>query len=323
MTRLAKKRLFFPVFGIIAALFISGCATSATIAPGRSFKAAAGRVDYGGYWGKEGYKPYTPASDVSPDVDFAPVWEKIFDGIYLAKSFKTNPPLAVFCVRVDLSSQRISVIISGGVKDPVRSYYPGKRTSTFLKENKCVVAMNGECFSPYTAKEGTHLNLIAGPAMANGVSYANGCTGTGMLVAISSDKKFTFDMGYGGMYDVVYAFSGWPFLNTRRDYPAEKTSDVFGQRNPRSAIGISGSGRYLYLLVVDGRRDGWSVGVDCNSLADWMRMHGASTAINMDGGGSSTLVIADRDGNPVILNKVSDPTERVVANHIGILLSGS
>ncbi len=85
-------------------------------------------------------------------------------------------------------------------------------------------------------------------------------------------------------------------------------------------MGVSEDGRYLYLLVIDGRKDKYSVGVAYNEIAEWLMVHGAFNGINLDGGGSSTLVIAGRGGEPVIVNRYSDPTERVVANHIGILL---
>jgi exopolysaccharide biosynthesis protein len=57
-------------------------------------------------------------------------------------------------------------------------------------------------------------------------------------------------------------------------------------------------------------------------LAEIMLENGARDAMNMDGGGSSTLVMADKNGNPVVLNSpihLGRPgTERPVANQLGI-----
>ena len=47
------------------------------------------------------------------------------------------------------------------------------------------------------------------------------------------------------------------------------------------------------LVVVDGRRRGYSDGMTLRELADLMRGLGARDAINLDGGGSTTLVYAD------------------------------
>lgn len=77
---------------------------------------------------------------------------------------------------------------------------------------------------------------------------------------------------------------------------------------PRTALGLSADGRYLYILVVDGRQKGYSHGADMLDLALLLKAAGATDAINMDGGGSSTLVRWD-DGGIVVDNR-HDPDRR-------------
>ncbi|TQL03601.1 phosphodiester glycosidase family protein [Cellulomonas sp. SLBN-39] len=57
---------------------------------------------------------------------------------------------------------------------------------------------------------------------------------------------------------------------------------------PRTAIGIVGT-NHLVMVVVDGRSPGYSAGVDMTELAQIMVDLGATTAYNLDGGGSSTM----------------------------------
>jgi hypothetical protein len=64
----------------------------------------------------------------------------------------------------------------------------------------------------------------------------------------------------------------------------------FIARNPRTAAGIARNGRRLILAVIDGRQKGYSDGMTLRETADLMRALGARDAINLDGGGSSTLV---------------------------------
>lgn len=59
---------------------------------------------------------------------------------------------------------------------------------------------------------------------------------------------------------------------------------------PRTAIGVIGT-NHLVLVVVDGRSPGYSAGVTLTSLAQIMQDLGATTAYNLDGGGSSTMVL--------------------------------
>jgi len=82
-------------------------------------------------------------------------------------------------------------------------------------------------------------------------------------------------------------------------------------RHPRTAIGVLADGRAL-LMVVDGRQPALSVGMSLDELAQLMLEFGAVDAINLDGGGSTTMVVAK-----TIVNRPSDPTgERPVSDAI-------
>jgi hypothetical protein len=90
--------------------------------------------------------------------------------------------------------------------------------------------------------------------------------------------------------------------------------------NPRTAYGISQDKRYLYLMVIDGRRE-YDGALD-KDTADWLLHFGAWDGINMDGGGSTTLDMQDCAGNPVPLNNSSFVRgygkERVIGAHFGV-----
>jgi exopolysaccharide biosynthesis protein len=88
--------------------------------------------------------------------------------------------------------------------------------------------------------------------------------------------------------------------------------------HPRSAVGVSRDGRYLILMVIDGRQTGYSEGATTAETAEWMREMGAHNALNLDGGGSTTLVIEEPDGGPKLLNRPSGQFQRLVANHLGV-----
>lgn len=89
-------------------------------------------------------------------------------------------------------------------------------------------------------------------------------------------------------------------------------------RNPRTAVGINQAGTQLYIVVIDGRQTGWSVGMTLPELANFMIERGAYRAINLDGGGSSSFVYQASPGATVIANRPSDGAHRAVANHLGI-----
>jgi hypothetical protein len=85
-------------------------------------------------------------------------------------------------------------------------------------------------------------------------------------------------------------------------------------RHPRTFVGINRDTTRLYLCTVDGRQPA-SVGMSFQEMADFLLSIGASEAVNLDGGGSTTMVARGR-----VVNKPSDKTgERAVANSLQVV----
>lgn len=111
--------------------------------------------------------------------------------------------------------------------------------------------------------------------------------------------------------------SGGPFLLKDGELYIDDVEErlVFHGMNfyaPRTAIGVDEKNK-LYIVVVDGRQENLSVGMSLKELAIFLKHLGLKSAINLDGGGSSTLVV-----NGKILNNPSDNEERAISN--GLLI---
>ncbi|MBW7932522.1 MAG: phosphodiester glycosidase family protein [Gemmatimonadaceae bacterium] len=80
-------------------------------------------------------------------------------------------------------------------------------------------------------------------------------------------------------------------------------------RHPRSLVGFDADTSHLYLVAIDGRSP-QSVGMTLEEAASFLRQQGVAHALNLDGGGSTALVVNGR-----VVNRPSDSTgERPVAN---------
>ncbi len=90
------------------------------------------------------------------------------------------------------------------------------------------------------------------------------------------------------------------------------------EMHPRTAIGIDRDTKTLLFLLVDGRQ-GFSRGNTMVELANKMISLGADEALNLDGGGSSTMMARGRGGRLKVINSPSDGSPRSVANGIEIL----
>jgi exopolysaccharide biosynthesis protein len=102
-----------------------------------------------------------------------------------------------------------------------------------------------------------------------------------------------------------------------------------GVRHPRTAVGISKDGDTLLLVAVDGRQEGHSRGATLAELGELMKGFGAHDALNLDGGGSTAMIVKDRaTGVFAVVNRPSDPAlkipeqriERPVVDVLGVRL---
>ena len=82
-------------------------------------------------------------------------------------------------------------------------------------------------------------------------------------------------------------------------------------RHPRSLVGWNPE--YLLFVVIDGRQPGLSIGMTYPEMAALAKQYGCIDAVELDGGGSSTLWTSGR-----ILNSPSDGAPRAIAN--GLIL---
>jgi hypothetical protein len=121
-----------------------------------------------------------------------------------------------------------------------------------------------------------------------------------------------------GWPDVLDTIGGNPTLMERGRVVEGNVSgtDAFSARNPRTAVGHRSDGTVL-LVTVDGRGADGSVGMSLRELAQLFVRLGASDALNLDGGGSTTMVIGRE-----VQNVPSDGTERPVSSAL-VLKAGT
>lgn len=129
-----------------------------------------------------------------------------------------------------------------------------------------------------------------------------------MVPGTSMRLRWTF--GWPNVSEVI---GGMPVLVQDGKIVAETCSSSFCRRNPRTAIGWTANGRIL-LVAVDGRRAHWSVGSSLGELARIMHDLGAVQALNLDGGGSTTMVVEGE-----VVNRPSDGRQRRITNAVVVL----
>ena len=118
------------------------------------------------------------------------------------------------------------------------------------------------------------------------------------------------------------AVGGRPVLiRAKAILPGVDSGGTFAtSRHPRTAVGIARDGQRLILVTVDGRRTPYSDGMNLRELAGLMQALGSDEAINLDGGGSTSMIVANARGIPRVVNVPSDSAgERPVGNALAIV----
>jgi hypothetical protein len=121
-----------------------------------------------------------------------------------------------------------------------------------------------------------------------------------------------------------------PDPSAGREYRAQTTSGFLARNHLHAAVNggffhplvaLSADRRTAWMVVVDGRQPFWSHGATLQELAGIFRRLGAADAINLDGGGSTTMAVAGPAGARVVNSPVHTGIpgrERPVANHLGV-----
>ncbi len=88
--------------------------------------------------------------------------------------------------------------------------------------------------------------------------------------------------------------------------------------HPRTALGFDDTGSWLLLVVVDGRQRGFSEGVTLYELAQIFQSQGCRQSINLDGGGSSIMLIQEPGKDVRTFNSPSGKEHRPVPVMLGV-----
>lgn len=92
--------------------------------------------------------------------------------------------------------------------------------------------------------------------------------------------------------NVLHAVSGWEMILKDGNILTKNTPDG---AMPRTVYGLSKDKRYLTICAIDGRQPDYSMGATPYEACEWMLYFGADSAMNMDGGGSATLICWDSE----------------------------
>jgi uncharacterized protein YigE (DUF2233 family) len=266
--------------------------------------------------------------------DAAPaITQSGFSPLYLGVDFETatvpsNPATAggaattsrAYIARIDLKAPGIALLTTShsGPLDTT-----SETISQFAARTRVRIAINANFFAPCC-------DAFVEPKTTIGLLVSNGKvvspvttdpTQSEAVLAIMRGNKAVIAQGPTiNVAQVVTAVAGSAIIvQDGKDISASSPNEGDPTNpNPRTVVGLSDNGRYLYLVVIDGRVSGYSTGTTNAQSAALMLALGCDSALNLDGGGSSEIVRADTLGAPYIVNNPSGGAERYDAAALGV-----
>jgi exopolysaccharide biosynthesis protein len=250
---------------------------------------------------------------------FVPVWESFVTGIEYTEGIIESPMMKFYGLKIDLQNPAVEIVVNDpGAKIGI---IPSIKTSSFAENYNCVAAINTNPFNTSSTNEGIPLNVV-GITVSNGELISHPNENYAALVFYKNGMpEILWQKDLESLDEIEYAVGGF-FVILKDGQFQDGLSDFRASaRHPRSAAGISADGRFLYLLVIDGRIPS-SVGATEKETAHILQIFGAEDAMIFDGGGSSALALKYFDGKIRLVNTPVhlgiQNIERAVATCLGI-----
>jgi hypothetical protein len=276
-----------------------------------------------------------------------------FLGVQYAERIETLPrPLYINVIKIDLSEPTLSFRVTSPGPDP-RPILGGSQQETivqttrqFLDAQGAQVAINASFFATVftggwtnnlglTASNGNKYSPWESPFTADfddalNITQGNQATIVKMPASIPTGFETTPVVP---LYNTVTG--SHRVLQNGVNVAPPPGSDSLTQLQPRTAVGVTADNKLL-MMTVDGRQLGFSEGVNLVELANLLAGYGAVDAINLDGGGSSTMAFnyhgdANSAGAPYSSRLINSPvgnsnavaTERTVGTNLGLFAAAN
>jgi len=220
-------------------------------------------------------------------------WEIVGEGICFGE--ETLPgPVEVYVARVDTRNPAVSI------RSRLAGEALGEARTVSSAASGATIAINGDFFY---VSEGRYFTL--GPVASGGTFFYQPDRPWPVLAVAKDGSSWvgsSQQLSDSLLPETLFAVGGSPILIQDGMLAPSSGED----RDPRTAIGVDGQGA-VYFIVVDGRSQE-SLGMTLGELQVYLSAFGLIDALNLDGGGSSTMVVLGEVGN-----RPSDGKEREVA----------
>ena len=185
--------------------------------------------------------------------------------------------------------------------------------ANYVEHYNAVVGVNADFYNMTTGAPG-------GALVMDGVEYHGGTSENFFAILKDGTAMIGSSSDYAAYKDQIQEAVGGSVYLVKDGKPVvTSAADYYNSRHSRTCVGITAEGKVI-MMVLDGRQEPFSAGGSAEELAQIMLDAGCVTAINLDGGGSTTFVAKQEGSNTLtVVNRPSDGYERSVSSSLMVV----
>ena len=287
-----------------------------------------------------GTDPVDPNPDPEPDPEPDDAYYSVFSsdtttvapGVTQTINYaltKDDKQIVYYIATADISRDDVSIHANYHANDPSQGWAMSrvsdqmtaaqKRHSdpsdaaNYVEHYNAVVGVNADFYNMTTGAP-------SGALVMEGVEYHSGASANFFAILKDGTAMIGSSSNYAAYKDQIQeAVGGSVYLVKDGKSVVTSAADYYNSRHSRTCVGITAEGKVV-LMVLDGRQEPFSAGGSAEELAQIMLDAGCVTAINLDGGGSTTFVAKQEGSNTLtVVNRPSDGYERSVSSSLMVV----
>lgn len=256
-----------------------------------------------------------------PNMQYGPK-RQLAPGVSWQTATHANPAWSIQIFEIDMSNRNVELIpvfkTAGNVAGS-----SNERTSSMAERSHAIAAVNAGFYdtsnrmtNSFTLIDGQFIGGASTAMRPEGGRSALGFSGNHQAIPKRTKLSSGFVPASPGDWDkITDAIAGRGHFVTSHGVLVtvdneSTTSSHYDTRHPRTAIGYSLNPYRAWLVTVDGRQPGFSVGMTHMELGQLMADLGIEQSISLDGGGSTTAWVKGEG----VVNSISDSSEREVVS---------
>ena len=287
-----------------------------------------------------GTDPVDPDPDPEPDPEPDDAYYSVFSsdtttvapGVTQTINYaltKDDKQIVYYIATADISRDDVSIHANYHANDPSQGWAMSRvsdqmtaaqkrhsdpaDTANYVEHYNAVVGVNADFYNMTTGAP-------SGALVMEGVEYHSGASANFFAILKDGTAMIGSSSDYAAYKDQIQeAVGGSVYLVKDGKSVVTSAADYYNSRHSRTCVGITAEGRVV-LMVLDGRQEPFSAGGSAEELAQIMLDAGCVTAINLDGGGSTTFVAKQEGSNTLtVVNRPSDGYERSVSSSLMVV----